>query len=118
MLLYSTRTAVFRNEEKSTLLCKITLPCGAEDEKLDGIIAEYYQAIYEETYASARAYAARISPPDNRLATFTVACEHGIKKGVLTVKRSYKISYCGSKVKEREFTDKFSKNMIKQRNIP
>lgn len=118
MLLYTTRTAVFKNGDKSVLLCKVTLPCGSDDEQISGVIAEFYSEIYRSTYASAREYALRIEPPGGRLATLTVNCTHDIKKEVLTVSRSYIVSHLGRIIKERVFIDKFSKNMIKQRNIP
>ena len=118
MLLYSTRTAVFKNGDKSVLLCRITLPSGAEDEKLNSAIVRFYSEIYEATYASARDCAARMDPPDGRLATLTVTCTHNVKKGAIIVYRSYKITQSGKTLKERQFTDKFSENVIKQRNIP
>lgn len=107
MLLYSTRTAVFKNGDKSVLLCRITLPTDAEDGALCSAVAELYGKIYVATYSFAKAYAARILPPDGRLALLEVKCEHELKKGCLTVKRTYTISHSGKVIKERVFKDKF-----------
>jgi hypothetical protein len=118
MLLYSTRTAVFKNGDKSTLLCKITLPSGTCGEGIRGDVVGFYKGIYEATYLLAREYAAHISPRDNRLFTLKVSCAQSIKKGVLKLRRTYKITGEGNVIKEMTFTDKFKINVIKQRNIP
>ena len=107
MLLYSTRTAVFKNGDKSVLLCKITLPTGAEDTALDARIVEYYKAVYNATHAAAKEYAETVSPEGNRLYTLTVSAVESVKNGRLTVKRTYKITGTGGVVAEKTFTDKF-----------
>ena len=107
MLLYSTRTAVFKNGDKSTLLCRITLPTGAEDESLSAGISKLYKEIYNATYSAAKEYAVRISPPEGRLFTFTVTSIEKIKKGTLILKRTYKIAGDDGNVTERTFVDKF-----------
>ncbi len=107
MLLYSTRTAVFKNGDKSVLLCKITLPVGADDEKINATVAKYYSQIYSATYSLAKDYAARLSPPDERLVTLTVKCCDKLKKNRLTLARTYTVSHNGSVIKERMFVDKF-----------
>ena len=107
MLLYSTRTAVFKNGDKSTLLCRITLPIGAEDESLCAVIFKLYKEIYNATYSAAKEYAARISPTDGRLFTVAVTSRESIKKGALVLKRTYKIAGDDGNVTERTFIDKF-----------
>ena len=107
MLLYSTRTAVFKNGDKSVLLCKITLPTGAEDTALDARIAEYYKGVYSATHAAAKEYAQSLSPEGGRLYTLTVSTAETIRTGRLAVKRTYKITGTGGVVAEKTFTDKF-----------
>ena len=107
MLLYSTRTAVFKNGDKSVLLCKITLPRGAEDTELDARIAEYYKGVYSATHAAAKEYAQTVSPEENRLYTLTVSAVESTKSGRLAVKRTYKITGTSGVLAEKTFTDKF-----------
>ncbi len=121
MLLYSTRTAVFKNGDKSVLLCRITLPVDAEADELRATVSEFYSRIYEATYSFAKDYAARISSPDGRLASLVVKCEHSLKKRLLTVKRTYTVSHGGQAAKEKIFKDKFKlkydktkKNSVKE----
>ena len=117
MLLYSTRTAVFKNGDKSTLICRITLPTGAEDEGLSAEVSELYSEIYNATYSAAKEYATRISPPEGRLFTFTVTSAESIKKGTLILKRTYKITSTDSTVIERVFVDKFKVKCDKTNNF-
>lgn len=107
MLLYSKRTAVFKNGEKSVLLCRIILPTDAKEVELDTSIAEFYARIYEATYSFAKGYAARISPPDGRIATLSVKCADGLKRGRIIIKRTYTLSYANKVVSEKTFVDKF-----------
>ena len=107
MLLYSTRTAVFKNGDKSVLLCKITLPVGAEDEEINARISEFYSQIYDATYRLAKDYAARILSPDGRLVTLTVRCSDSVKKDRLIVKRTYTTSHRSGVSREKTFMDKF-----------
>ena len=117
MLLYSTRTAVFKNGDKSTLLCRITLPTGAEDESISARISELYKEIYNVTYSAAKEYAARISPADGRLFTFNVTSRESIKKGRLILKRTYKITGADGAVTERAFVDRFKVKCDKTNNF-
>ena len=117
MLLYSTRTAVFKNGDKSTLLCRITLPTGAEDESLSAEVSELYREVYNATYSAAKEYAVRISPPEGRLFTFTVTSIEKIKNGTLILKRTYKITSTDSAVMERTFVDRFKVKCDKTNNF-
>ena len=117
MLLYSTRTAVFKNGDKSTLLCRITLPTGAEDESLSAEVSKLYKEIYSATYSAAKEYAVRISPPGGRLFTLTVTSSEKIKKSTLILKRTYKITSTDGTVVERAFVDRFKAKYDKTNNF-
>ena len=117
MLLYSTRTAVFKNGDKSTLLCRITLPTGAEDESLSAEVSELYREVYNATYSAAKEYATRISPPEGRLFTFTVTSSEKIEKGTLILKRTYKITSTDGTVIERALVDKIKVKCDKTNNF-
>ena len=108
MLLYSTRTAVFKNGDKSTLWCRITLPTGAEDEELGARIADFYKEIYNATYSAAREYAERISVSDGRLVTLDISCTHAYKNDRILVKRTYTITGKAGAIAQRSFVDGFA----------
>ena len=118
MLLYNTQRAVFKNGDKCTLLCSVSLPCGAADAKLGNLVSRYYKDLYGTIYSSAKSYAGRIVPLNGRLVTLNIKCEHCVKKRKIFVQRTYSISYGGAVTKKKTFVDKFSINMTKQRNIP
>ncbi len=118
MLLYSTQRAVFKNGDKCTLLCDITLPCGAEDEVLGNRVLRFYKSLYDVIYSSAKDYASRITPQNGRLIKLDVKCEHRLKRGKLLVKRTCTIRLDEVELKKRVFVDKFHINVTKQRNIP
>ena len=118
MLLYNTKRAVFKNEDKCTLLCDITLPCGAEDRELGERVARFYKSLYDAIYSSAKDLAVRITPQNGRLVKLAVRSDHSIKKRRILVRRTCVISVAGAAVKNRVFIDKFHINMTKQRNIP
>ena len=108
MLLYSTRTAVLKNEQgKSVLLCKITLPIGAEAEELDGCTCAFYKRVYELTYAAARAHAQTLQTDGGRLLCLTVKCAESISRGRLVIKRTYSLTGAHGTSHERVFVDKF-----------
>lgn len=106
MLLYSTRTAVFKNEGKGVLLCKITLPKGADDGELSARISHFYKGIYDVTCSFADRYAKGILP-DGRLRVLTVRCEESAKKNRLIIKRTYALSGSRGAACVRTFVDKF-----------
>ena len=108
MLLYSTRTAVLKNNEgRSVLLCRITLPTGADDEELGGRILELYKPLYDATCSAAKEYAKGLTTTNGRLVTLNVECEHNVKKGRLTVTRTYTVFNTNKPYKKKVFNDKF-----------
>lgn len=118
MLLYNTQRAVFKNGDGCTLLCDITLPCGAEDGELNKRIARFYKSLYEVVCSTAKEYVGRTSSPNGCLIKLNVRCEERVKGGKLIVKRTCVVSMNGVDLKRRVFVDKFSINVTKQRNIP
>ena len=117
MLLYSTRTAVLKNNEgKSVLLCKITLPTGADEAEVDERISGFYKSIYDTTYAAAKEYALRISGTASSLAIFSVMCEDLVKNDKLILRRTYTLSDSASPSKVRTFKDKFNIKCDKTKN--
>ena len=118
MLLYNTQRAVFKNEDKCTLLCDITLPCGAEDRELGERVARFYKSLYDAIYSSAKDLAARITPQNGRLVKLTIRSKHSFKKHRVLVRRTCVVSVEGAAVKNMVFIDKFHINVTKQRNIP
>ena len=98
MLLYSTRTAVFKNEGKGVLLCKITLPKGADDGELSARIRTGRSMNRSSLSVS--------SSPIGSIFTL-VRCEESAKKNRLIIKRTYALSGSRGAACVRTFVDKF-----------
>ena len=115
--MYSTRTAVLKNNEgKSVLLCKITLPTGADEATLGEQMSAFYKSIYDVTYTAAKEYALRISSTASSLAIFSVMCEDFVKNEKLILRRTYTLSDSASPSKVRTFKDKFNIKCDKTKN--